>query len=141
MALLWKVDIVPPALGTKPGTGRSLMNEQMPVIVRVGLQPTACHEPGNAGEREQIRNVPQGMRSADRSECRKAPALPECRPPGRAGNDPSEHPSPWLWAMNKEEKKSRAGCLLLQLPGEEHGPLVGAGIVGHAPEPGRLHIS
>lgn len=34
----------------KPGARRSPMSEQMCVILKVGLQPTARHEPGNAGE-------------------------------------------------------------------------------------------
>lgn len=41
--------------------------------------------------------------------------------------------------QGREEEQSWVPAL--QLPEEENGPLVGAGIVGHAPEPERLRIS
>lgn len=78
------------------------MNEQKHVILKVGLQPTACHKQEMLGK-DNKHDFPQGVRSA----CRERYRTSRVQAPREAGNSPSGQPSPWLWARIEEEKKSR----------------------------------
>lgn len=122
--------------GHEAAVHRSTMNEQKHVILKVGLQPTACHKQEMLGK-DNKQDFPQGVRSAGGASY----STSLVQAPREAGNSPLDSPLLGCGPTSRNRGREEVGCLLLQLPGELNGAPIGAGVVGHALCPKRLHVS
>lgn len=112
------------------------MNEQKHVILKVGLQPIACHKQEILGK-DNKHDFPQGVRSAGRASY----SISRMQAPREAGNSPLDSPLLGCGPGSRKRRRGEVGCLLLQLPGELNGAPLGAGVVGHTLCLRRLHVS